>query len=169
MAAGRPDRRHRGLVLAARPAVLLLALGTALALLAAAGATHWGRALAVFTLAAAVGCANIWWKAERVAAPRLERAQMARFDATVESLQRLPARQAVRLVVRLAAGSGLPPRIRVNVDEDDAVEALQPGASMRVRAWVMPPAAAAVPGGYDFARAAWFQGIGATGRALDIE
>jgi competence protein ComEC len=33
----------------------------------------------------------------------------------------------------------------------------------------MPPAPAAVPGAYDFARAAWFQGIGATGRALDIE
>jgi competence protein ComEC len=30
----------------------------------------------------------------------------------------------------------------------------------------MPPAAAAVPGGYDFARVAWFQGIGATGRAI---
>jgi competence protein ComEC len=33
----------------------------------------------------------------------------------------------------------------------------------------MPPAPAAVPGAYDFARAAWFQRIGATGRALDVE
>jgi competence protein ComEC len=30
----------------------------------------------------------------------------------------------------------------------------------------MPPAPPAVPGGYDFARHAWFQGIGATGKAL---
>jgi competence protein ComEC len=29
-----------------------------------------------------------------------------------------------------------------------------------------PPAGPAVPGGYDFARVAWFQGIGATGRAV---
>ena len=40
---------------------------------------------------------------------------------------------------------------------------------MRLRAWLMPPAPMAAPGGYDFARAAWFQRIGATGRALDIE
>ncbi|MEJ8629271.1 ComEC/Rec2 family competence protein [Sphingomonas sp. I4] len=30
----------------------------------------------------------------------------------------------------------------------------------------MPPAPAIAPGGYDFARAAWFQGIGATGRGF---
>jgi competence protein ComEC len=30
----------------------------------------------------------------------------------------------------------------------------------------MPPAPAAVPGAYDFARAAWFQGLGASGKAL---
>ena len=32
----------------------------------------------------------------------------------------------------------------------------------------MPPAPMAVPGAYDFSRAAWFQRIGGTGRALDI-
>ena len=34
---------------------------------------------------------------------------------------------------------------------------------MRVRAALAPPAGAAIPGGYDFARRAWFAGIGATG------
>ena len=33
---------------------------------------------------------------------------------------------------------------------------------------MMPPAPAAAPGGYDFARAAWFQRIGGTGRAIDV-
>ena len=43
-----------------------------------------------------------------------------------------------------------------------------PGATVRIRAWMMPPAPAAAPGGYDFARAAWFQRIGGTGRAIDV-
>jgi len=149
-------------------AFLLAASGLALGLLAAAGGTRWGRGLAIFCLAAALGCGNIWWKAERVAAPRLERAQLATFAGRIETVQRLPAREAVRLVVAVAGDPALPPRVRVNVDQEDASEALQPGASVQLRAWLMPPAPAPVPGAYDFARAAWFQGIGATGRALDV-
>ena len=147
-------------------AFLLIVFAAVLALLATAPGTRWARALVIFSLAAALGCLNIWWKAERVAAPRLERAQLATFSGTIESAQRLSAREAVRLVVRTEGGT-LPPRVRVNVDLAKA-DALQPGARIAVRAWLMPPAPAAVPGAYDFARAAWFQRIGATGRTLDI-
>ena len=148
-------------------AFLLIAFAAMLGLLAAAPGTRWARALAIFALAAALGCLNIWWKAERVAAPRLERAQLAAFSGRIETVQRLPAREAVRIVIA-AEGGALPPRVRVNVDEEDATDALQPGARLAVRAWLMPPAPAAVPGAYDFSRAAWFQRIGATGRALDV-
>ncbi|HEY0413736.1 MAG TPA: ComEC/Rec2 family competence protein [Allosphingosinicella sp.] len=133
-----------------------------------AGERRWGRALAVFAVAALLGCGNIWWKAERVAAPRIEREQVARFAATVESVQPVAAREAVRLVVRPAPEAGLPPRLRINVPAAKA-PALQPGARVRIRAWLMPPAPAAVPGAYDFSRAAWFQRIGGSGRVLDIE
>jgi competence protein ComEC len=151
-------------------AFLLLAAAALLAPLAVAPGSRWGRALAFFCLAALVGCANVWWKAERVAAPVLARPQLARFDATVESLQRLPARGAVRLVVAPDAAAQLPPRLRINVDEAAAaVPALEAGATVRLRAWLMPPAPPAVPGAYDFARAAWFQGVGGSGRALDVE
>jgi competence protein ComEC len=150
-------------------AFLLVAGAAILGFAAAAGRTRWGRALALFSLAAAIGCLLIWWKADRVAAPRLERPQLAIFSGTVVTFQRLPAREAVRLVVRTDAASGLPPRVRVNVDQEDSTDALVPGATVRLRAWLMPPAPAAVPGAYDFARSAWFQGIGATGRALDVE
>jgi len=148
-------------------AFLLVAVAAVLGLLSAAPRARWARALAIFSVAAALGCLNIWWKAERVAAPRLERAQLASFSGTIETAQRLPAREAVRLVVATAGGV-LPPRVRVNVDQEDATDALQPGARIAGRAWLMPPAPAAVPGAYDFSRAAWFQGIGATGRALDV-
>jgi competence protein ComEC len=159
---GLPDSR-------AWTAFLLLAAAASLAPFALAPGTRWGRAVAVFCFAAILGCANIWWKSERVAAPVLERAQMARFTGTIETLQRVPAREAVRLVVATDAASGLPPRLRINVEEGEESAALEPGARIAVRAWLMPPAAPAVPGAYDFARAAWFQGIGGTGRALEVE
>jgi competence protein ComEC len=147
-------------------AFLLLAAALALLPLAAAPGTRWARALAIFFFAALLGCANIWWKAERVAAPVLTHERLATFQGDVESLQRMPAREAIRVVVRVR-DPALPTRIRVNLDEDKPVAGLAPGATLRLRAWLMPPAPPAVPGAYDFARAAWFTGIGATGRALD--
>ncbi|MET1112316.1 MAG: ComEC/Rec2 family competence protein, partial [Allosphingosinicella sp.] len=145
-------------------AFLLLAAALALAPGALAPGTRWSRAASIFALAAILGCANVWWKAERSAAPVLSRPQAAEFDARIESFQRLPARDLVRLLVKPADGSGLPPRLRVNVDAATAPAGLQAGATVRLRGWLMPPAPAALPGAYDFARAAWFQGIGGTGR-----
>ncbi|HEY0627073.1 MAG TPA: ComEC/Rec2 family competence protein [Allosphingosinicella sp.] len=130
-----------------------------------AGGTRWGRALAIFSLAVALGCGLIWWKAERAAAPRLERAQMAEFAAAVQSFQRVPAKQSVRLIVSPVEAPNLPTKLRINVDEEKARN-IAPGSTIRLRAWLMPPAQMAVPGAYDFARVAWFQGIGGTGRAL---
>ncbi|HEX2762869.1 MAG TPA: ComEC/Rec2 family competence protein [Allosphingosinicella sp.] len=155
-----PDQR-------AWTAFLLLATAATLAPVALAPGTRAGRALSLFCLAASLGCGGAWWKAERVAAPRLERERMAIFDAVVETSQRLPAKEALRLVVRTVAGPA-PPRLRINVEEEKAGGALRPGDRLRIRAWLMPPAPPAVPGAYDFARAAWFQRIGATGRALEI-
>lgn len=127
---------------------------------------RWGRSLALFSLAAAIGCALVWTRAERVAAPRLDHPRMAAFEAEVKSFQRLAARDSVRLVVEPAPASGLPAKLRINVPEDKAGPSLRPGARIRLKAWLMPPAPMAVPGAYDFARVAWFQGIGGSGRAL---
>jgi competence protein ComEC len=148
-------------------AFLLAALALSVGLLALAAGARWGRGLAVFSLAAAIGCGLIWWKAERVAAPRLERARMVEVTARVESVQSLAAERTIRLVVA-PEQTGMPARLRVNVDEGDAAEELDPGATVRIRAWLMPPAPMAAPGAYDFARTAWFQRIGGSGRALDI-
>lgn len=130
--------------------------------------TRTGRGLSLFALFAIVGCADIWWEAGRVAAPRLERERAALFTADVEQVQALAASDAVRLLVAPVAAPDLPPRLRVNVPVDKAPK-LAPGARVRLRAWLMPPAPAAVPGAYDVSRAAYFQQIGGTGRALDIE
>jgi competence protein ComEC len=151
-------------------AFLALALAAALGLAAFAGSTRVGRALAIFALAAAFGCGLIWWKAEQAAAPRLERAQMLDLHARIERVQTLAAERTLRLLV-VPEGEGMPARLRVNVDDAHPLAAagqLEPGALVRLRAWMMPPAPMAAPGGYDFARTAWFQRIGGTGRAASI-
>ncbi|MFD1035062.1 ComEC/Rec2 family competence protein [Sphingomonas hankookensis] len=66
----------------------------------------------------------------------------------------------------LPGRGGLPPLIRVNVAESDLPPGVVPGARLSLRARLMPPPSAALPGAYDFARTAWFQGIGATGRGF---
>ena len=147
---------------------LLLAAAFLLAPQALAPGTRWGRALSLFCLAALLGCGHVWWKAERVAAPVLAGPRAAEFDAAIESVQRLPAREAVRLAVRPLGEPGLPPRLRVNVDSAHAPDFLRAGAEVRLRGWLMPPPPAALPGAHDFARAAWFQQIGGTGRVAVV-
>ena len=145
---------------------LLLGLAAALAFLGAAGEFRWGRALALFALAAALGCALIWLRAERVAAPRLERPTFTELTAEIAAVERIPARQTVGLMLRPSAPSALPPKLRVSLTEEQASADFRPGAVIRLKARLMPPAPMPVPGGYDFARIAWFEGIGATGKAL---
>jgi competence protein ComEC len=146
---------------------LLLAGASALAAIALGSGTRWGRALLLFSLAAALGCGLIWWRAESMAAPRIDHAQQMRFAALIEASQSLATEGATRLIVR-PVGEGLPVRLRINLPAGQAVAGLDPGATVRIRAFVMPPAPMAVPGAYDFAQAAWFQQIGGTGRALDV-
>jgi competence protein ComEC len=147
---------------------LLAALAAMVAALTLGWGSRAGKALAIFALAAACGCAMIWAKAERAAAPRLEYPRMAEFAATVESRQRLPAKETIRLVVRPHDPAALAEKLRVNLDADKATDALRPGATVRIRSWLMPPPPMAVPGAYDFARAAWFARIGGTGRAIEV-
>ncbi|HEX8064786.1 MAG TPA: ComEC/Rec2 family competence protein, partial [Allosphingosinicella sp.] len=154
---------------AAWTAFLLLAAALLLVPQALAPGTRWARSVTIFCLAAILGCANIWWKSERVAAPVLAQPRAAEFDSRIESVQRLPARDLVRLLVAPSAGSGLPSRLRVNVDSAKAPAGIEAGATVRLRGYLMPPAPAALPGAYDFARAAWFQGIGGTGRVVVVK
>lgn len=147
-------------------AFALTALGLATACLMIPGGGRIRRAPAIFALAAAFGCALIWWRADHVAAPRLERPAVESFTARVDAVERLPARQSVRVRLAPLDSPGLPPRVRVNIAEADAPVGLEPGARIALRARLMPPPDAAVPGAYDFARVAWFQRLGATGRAL---
>lgn len=146
-------------------AFVLAALALAAAALAAGRGGRLARCVAVGALAAALGCALIWWRAERVAAPVLARPAVVDLAAPVERVERLPARGIARLTL-MPGRSDLPPRVRVNVDAAKLPAGVAAGARVRLKARLMPPAAPAVPGAYDFARVAWFSGLGATGTAL---
>lgn len=143
--------------------LVMLALGAAA--LAAGRGGRLARTLAIGALAAAAGCALIWLRAERVAAPVLARPAIVAIDGRIERVERMPAREMVRVTLALAQPD-LPPRVRVNIDADAAPADLAPGPRLRLSARLMPPSPPAVPGAYDFARVAWFAGIGATGRAF---
>lgn len=147
-------------------AVIAGAAGVALLCLAVGRGGRALRWLALAGVLVALGCALIWWRAERVAAPVIERPGVFSFTARIERVEPLSARGIVRLTVAPGAESGLPPRVRVNLMEKDAPRGLSHGAVVRMRAFLMPPPEAAIPGAYDFARVAWFAGIGGTGRAF---
>ena len=137
-----------------------------LAAIALPGGGRVPRAIAIAGLALAVGCASIWWRAERVAAPVLARPAVVAFAGRVEHVEQLPARDMVRVTLAPLDHADLPPRVRINLPAGDAPKGLARGAIIRLRARLMPPPAAAVPGAYDFARVAWFSGLGATGKGF---
>lgn len=124
------------------------------------------RGIAIAGLLLAAGTAAAWWRAERVAAPVLARPVVAVVSGRVVGMEALAARGLMRLTIDSDPGLGLPPRVRVNLATGDVPRGLGEDAEVRLRARLMPPAAASVPGAYDFARAAWFARIGATGRGF---
>ncbi|MBB4153468.1 competence protein ComEC [Sphingomonas jinjuensis] len=143
----------------------LAALAGGLGCLAVGRAGRLARASGIGLLMVALGVGCAWWRAERVAAPVLARPVVAMVTGRVEAIDRLAARGVMRLTIA-TTGGGLPKRVRVNLAEADAPAALTVGAGVSLRARLMPPPGPAVPGAYDFARVAWFGGLGATGRGF---
>jgi competence protein ComEC len=142
--------------------------GLALALVAIVlpGKGRAPRVVAIAGIALAAGCAMTWWRSERVSAPVLARPAVVMITGRVERVEQLPARDMVRVTLAPLGHADLPPKLRVNLVRADAPEKLAQGAVIRLRARLMPPPAAAVPGAYDFARVAWFAGLGATGKGF---
>ena len=124
-----------------------------------------GRTLVVGCGAAAAGVLLIWIRALSVAAPVLAAPVTTAFPAVVERVEPLPAKGQVRILALPQRRSDLPPRVRLTLRAEQAA-ALAEGETIGVRARLMPPPTASLPGGYDFAQRAWFDGIGAVGTIL---
>ncbi len=119
----------------------------------------------VFTL----GVGVVWARSAIVGAEPIARPAVMLLQGRVLERQDQPADDRVRLTLAVRdAQTGTARKVRVNMplatlDYKGVPGALAEGAVVRLRARLMPPASPMLPGSYDFARAAWFQGLSATG------
>src|SRR5262245_12242484 len=150
-------------LVAMMPAVAALALHLAGPRTGLAG-LFTGALLAV-TLG--VGAAKL--RTEAVRAPVLQ-AQAGPIDVYghVELIEPR-ATKGQRLTIRVTAmerheAHTWPARARVRTIAEN--KALKPGDPVRLKATLNPPPGPSLPGDHDFARAAWFQGLGAVGYAI---
>ncbi len=117
--------------------------------------------------ATSVGFSAAVWRAERIAAPVLERPLSGTLVGRAKSVEKTGT-GALLAVIAPHSFTGLtdeqlPAKVRLNIRVRDAV--LRPGAVVELRARLMPPPEPVSPRGFDFARQAWFQGLGAVGFA----
>ncbi len=152
----------------------------ALCCAAACGAAAWCRtdtlpylrhALIAVPLVVACGLAVVWTKSAIAGAEPISRPMAATITATLLERQERPAEGRVRLVLATREpGTGRPIRVRVNLPTSRDSIAVAPGAQLRLRVRLMPPSPPMLPGGYDFARTAWFAGLAGVGNVLgDVE
>jgi competence protein ComEC len=151
--------------------VIAAGLGLAIAAMALFGAEgrfpYLRRALIVTGIAIAAGCALVWGKAALIGAEPIQRPIVTSIEAKVLSREEQPAEQRVRLLLATREpGSGRAIKVRVNLDLERDLPGIDEGATVQLKARLVPPAAPMLPGGYDFARSAWFSGITATGSVL---
>ena len=123
-------------------------------------------ALATTLVLAASGFALAKLRVETVRAPVLAKSMRgAEISGTVVRSEPRPPRGA-RLTIDVDGLAGLPPdkrpvTVHVRVMSGDV--SVQPGDRVRLKATLSPPAKPAIPGGFDYARTAWFDRIGAVG------
>jgi competence protein ComEC len=152
--------------LLAAAAALGMALGAAARWRGVDARTHLlGAALAIGVLVAA-GLAVAWARSAVVGTPALERPVSTILEGRVLERIEQPAEGRIRLILATREpGSERAIKVRVNVPLAEDRPALSEGAVIRLRARLMPPSPPMLPGAYDFARAAWFQRLAATGSA----
>ncbi len=144
-----------------------------LAAVIAAAARRWASSRGIAILAAllavaACGLAGAKLRSDLAAAPiapaHLGVVPVEGFVVDIAN----PSDHGARLLIAPVSVGDLPrdripKRIRLVTPADDV---LGPGSAVRVMALVDPPPGPAAPGAYDFARDAWFDGIGGVGLAM---
>jgi competence protein ComEC len=117
-------------------------------------------------LAVAAGFALAKVRVEWVRAPVLAKQMRAVEVRGFVELIEPHAKRGERLTLRVTSLGDLDEDarpVRVRVTTGKVVPGLQAGDPVRLRATLQPPAGPALPGGYDFARHAWFDRLGAVG------
>ena len=157
-----------------RPAEWILAIVGLVAVTGAAGYVWSGRddrvatrnAVVAVGLAAVLGLSIVWAKSALIGANPIDRPIVRQIAGTVLEREEQPARERVRLTLATRLEAEAPAvEVRVNVPVEHDRPAFREGAVVSLKARLMPPASPMLPGGYDFARTAWFEGLAATGTA----
>ncbi|MEO1774293.1 MAG: ComEC/Rec2 family competence protein [Pseudomonadota bacterium] len=125
------------------------------------------RALALAVLALTAGHALAQLSAVRAAMPAITHPFAATAEGRVIALD-LAASGAPRVLLDRVTLFGralrrTPPRVRVTLTADTWADAPRPGAWIRVYATLLTPRPPVEPGGFDFARRAYFDRLGAIG------
>lgn len=157
-------------LLPSEPAMLAAVLPAVAALAAHVVAGRGGVAsmLTGALVAIALGVAAGKLRTEAMRAPVLQR-QIGPVDVYgfIELVEPRPTR-GQRLTLRVIALEKHEPHewpYRMRIRTLTEAPALAPGDAVHLKATLSPPPGPALPGDYDFARAAWFQGLGAVGYA----
>lgn len=150
----------------------LCGLAAAFALLALDEETYPFVRAAIVSLALmmAAGLLIAWARSTLIGTPPIGRPMVS--EMTVRVLERDDAarERSARILVSTREATGEPIRARVTVPEEYDLPAIAPGALLRMRIRLIPPSRAVAPGGYDYARTAWFEGVSATGSVMsDVE
>ena len=143
---------------------LMTALFAALAWFSRARPLALGLSLAIAALFA--GFLSMSLRTARVAAPVLDRVRIVSLQGFVEEVDLRTV--GARMVIGVVNADGMPQekvprRVRVTTRNTPDVAA---GDYVELKARLLPPSRAASPGGYDFARDAFFAGVGAVGSTL---
>src|ERR1700761_3382768 len=143
---------------------LMTALFAALAWVCRARPLALGLSLAIAALFA--GFLSMSLRTARVAAPVLDRIRIVTLQGFVEEVDLRTG--GARMVIGVVNADGMqqekvPRRVRVTPRSTPDVAA---GDYVELKARLLPPSRAALPGGYDFARDAFFAGVGAVGSTL---
>ncbi len=145
-----------------RVAAAALALAIVAAGCAARG--QGARVAVVGGLLILAGLGRAEWRSSEVAAPVLADRFTGVVTGVVETVEVTRGGERFRFVLA-PDDPALPRHVRISA-KGDAIAHVVPGARLAVKVALGPPAGPSVPGGYDFARKAWFAGLGATGYPL---
>lgn len=126
--------------------------------------------LAGCLLTLALGWSAALIRARIVAAPVLERIMVAEVEGRIRA-ELFRTEDGRRLLLDRLTIAGLPPERTpetIRITPPEGLQA-QAGERVRLKLWLTPPSSAPMPGGYDYARRVWFEGLGALGRAQGDE
>jgi competence protein ComEC len=150
------------------PSMLFAGLGAAVfgGLAVVLRGRRLGFIIAVGLCAVFAGLLSASFRTARVVAPVLDRIKVITLEGYIEEMdfRRAGARFLLRPERAEGLGEGeIPYRVRLTLRRTPPFEA---GTYVKLKARLLPPARASLPGGYDFARDAWFARIGAVGNVL---